>query len=229
MLKVQFPLNQDTGLNVIKEFIHAHKPLVVIEENTDKLAYLSESFPNLPVIAGDATKDQSLEEANIKNAGGLITALAVDADNLFVVVSAKSLNPNLTIIARSLDSHTEDKLYRAGANYVISPNIVEGLRMASVMLRPTVVSFLEVMMRGDEKSFRMEEVKVPQGSRLQDKSLADAKIPQRTGLTVIAVKRAATSEWIMNPSSSTVLNVNDHLIVMGNSEKIDKLCDLLKE
>ncbi|MBD3225102.1 MAG: potassium channel protein [Caldithrix sp.] len=219
----------DTGINVVKEFVHNNRPLIVIEENDERVSYLREHYPELPVVNGDATKDEILQEANIKNAEGLITALPDDADNLFVVVSAKDLNPNMMIVARSLDTHTENKLYRAGANYVISPNIVEGLRMAAVMLRPTVVSFLEIMMSSDEKSFRMEEVPVPAGSNLHNKTLMDAEIPQRTGLTVIALKRGASSKWFVNPSSSTVLHENDRLIVLGDTDKIDKLCAFLQQ
>jgi voltage-gated potassium channel len=97
------------------------------------------------------------------------------------------------------------------------------------MLRPSVVSFLEVMMRGDEFSFRLEEVDVPKGSKLNGKTLKDAGIPQKTGLIVIAVKRAVDSKMIFNPSSSTILQENDKLIVLGDPAKMDKLQALLKE
>ncbi len=219
----------DTGTTIIEEFRHARKPFVVIEEKQEILEKLDEQYPDLFIVAGDATKDEILMEANIKNAGGLITTLSLDADNLFVVVSARDLNPNMNIISRSVDPHTESKLYRAGANYVISPNMVEGLRMASVMLRPTVVNFLEVMMRGNELSFRLEEINVPKGASLHEKSLQKAQIPQRTGLIVIAVKKAKDSKWIFNPISSTILHENDKLIVLGDPDKIDKLHTLLKE
>jgi len=165
----------------------------------------------------------------IEQAGGLITALSLDADNLFVVVSAKSINPNMNIISRSVDPHTESKLYTAGANYVISPNMVEGMRMAAVMLRPTVVSFIEVMIRSDEFSYRLEEINIPKGTSIHEKTLQDAAIPQKTGLIVIAVKKASDSNMIFNPSSTTILNENDKLIVLGDPEKIDKLHKLLKE
>lgn len=219
----------DTGTTIIEEFRHARKPFIVIEKKSEILEKLDEQYPDLFIVNGDATKDEILMEANIKNAGGLITTLSLDADNLFVVVSARDLNPKMNIISRSVDPHTESKLYRAGANYVISPNMVEGLRMASVMLRPTVVNFLEVMMRGNELSFRLEEINVPKGASLHEKSLQKAQIPQRTGLIVIAVKKAKDSKWIFNPISSTILHENDKLIVLGDPDKIDKLHTLLKE
>jgi voltage-gated potassium channel len=219
----------DTGTTVIEEFIHAKKDLVVIENNQEIIEELENTYPEVYFLNGDATKDEALHEANIEKAGGLITSLSIDADNLFVVVSAKSINPNMIIISRSVDSHTESKLYKAGANYVISPNMVEGMRMAAVMLRPTVVSFLEVMMRSDEFSYRMEEITIPKGTSIAEKTLKEAEIPQKTGLIVIAVKRMTDSKMLFNPSSSTTLQENDKLIVLGDPEKIDKLYALLNQ
>ena len=220
----------ETGKTVIKELVHAKKDFVIVEENMEVIESLQEHYPSLLFVHGDATKDEILEEANIKQAKGLISALSMDADNLFVVVSARALNPNMTIISRAVDPSTEDKLYKAGANYVISPNMVEGTRMASVLLRPTVVSFIEVMMRGGEDlSFRMEEIDIPQDSSLIGKTLQQARIPQRTGLIVIAIKKGKDSRWLFNPSSSHLLELNDRLIVLGDSEKMDKLFSLIKE
>jgi voltage-gated potassium channel len=147
----------DTGYAVIKEFMNAGKPLVVIEESEERINYLTETYPKLLLVNGDATKDEILEEANIRNAKGLITALPLDASNLFVVISARALNPDLFIVSRSVEVNTADKLYKAGANYVISPNLIEGTRMAAVMLRPTLINFLEIMMKDEDLALRMEE------------------------------------------------------------------------
>lgn len=219
----------DTGMTVIQEFIHANKPLVVIENQQELIEELEINYPEIYFLYGDATKDEVLHEASIEKAGGLITSLSIDSDNLFVVISAKAINPNMIIISRSVDSHTENKLYKAGANYVISPNMVEGMRMAAVMLRPTVVSFLEVMMSSDKFSYRMEEITIPKGAGISGMTLKEAEIPQKTGLIVIAVKRSSDSKLMFNPSSSTVLNENDKLIVLGDPEKTDKLISLLDQ
>lgn len=219
----------DTGLMVIDEFAQAGKSLVVIEDKPEVLEELREHYPDLPVVDGDATKDEILLEANITNATGLIAALSVDADNFFVVVTARALNPNLTIISRSVDPHTENKLYKAGANHVISPNMIGGVRMAAAMLRPTVVTFLEVMMRSSDVALRMEEVVVPQDGKLTGKTLMDAQIPQQTELIVIAVKKATDAGFVFNPKSSTPLNGDDVLIVLGDTPKFEKLKKLLKD
>jgi len=219
----------DTGTAVIKEFINSGKPLVVIEKNNKKIDKLYEYYPQLLIINDDATKDESLEEANIKNAKGLITALPLDASNLFVVISARSLNPDLFIISRSVDPSTADKLYKVGAKHVISPNLIEGMRMAAVMLRPTLINFLEIMMRDEELALRMEDVDVPAGSSIAGKTLQEARIPQHTGLIIIAMKKESEKTWVFNPSSASILNEGDKLIVLGNPEKISKLHGVLKE
>ena len=219
----------ETGKTIIRELLQAKKPFVVIEHKPEIVAELRELFPEILIIEGDATKDEILEEANIHSAYGLITTMPVDADNLFIVVSARSLNPNLILISRAVDPHTESKLYKAGANYVIVPNVVEGLRMVSVLLKPTLVSFLEIMMSNNDMALRLEEVALPEDSNLVEKTLSHARIPQRTGLIVIALKRAKDSQWIFNPVSSTVLHKNDRLIVLGDEERIAKLHAILKE
>ncbi len=219
----------ETAKTVIREFQQMHKDFVVIEQKAEIVDELRELFPEILIVEGDATKDEILHEANIENAHGLITTMPVDADNLFIVVSARDLNANLIIISRAVDPHTQEKLYKAGANYVIVPNVLEGMRMASVILRPTLISFLEVMMTSTDLSLRLEEISIPPDSSLVDKTLSQAKIPQRTGLIVIALKRAKDSKWFFNPVSSTVLNKNDKLIVLGESDRIEKLHEIIKE
>jgi len=218
----------DTGKTIIEEFVRAQKEFVVIEEKEEIVQELQEHFPDLHILSGDATKDEVLLEANIKEAYAIITTLSLDADNLFVVVSARTLNPNILIISRSVNAGTESKLYSAGANYVISPNIVEGMRMASVILRPTVVSFLEVMIGGEGLALRMEEIDIPKDSPFVKKSLKEVQIPQRTGLIVLAVKRGSDSQWQFNPSSNYILSENDRIIILGEPEKIDKLQEILQ-
>lgn len=219
----------ETAKTVIRELLQAKKPFVVIEQKPEIVNELKELFPEMLIIEGDATKDEILEEAGITKAHGLITTMPVDADNLFIVVSARSLNPNLILISRAVDPHTESKLYKAGANYVIVPNVLEGMRMASVLLRPTLISFLEIMMSNNNMALRLEEVGLPEDSNLVEKTLSEARIPQRTGLIVIALKRAKDSQWIFNPVSSTILHKNDRLIVLGDEERIEKLHALLEE
>ncbi|RMD91365.1 MAG: TrkA family potassium uptake protein [Calditrichaeota bacterium] len=203
----------------------------MIEEQTDILERILEQYPDLLVVLGDATKDEVLMEANIQHASALITALAGDTANLFVVISARALKPDLAVIARAVDEHTAGKMYKAGATHVISPNLTEGLRMASVVLRPNVVSFLDVATRDQEMAFRLEEVTVPPEPAYQPRSLRELEIPQRTGLIVIAVKKEQNShtEFIFNPQSSTIIQGGDKLIVLGDIDRVAKLHQLLHD
>jgi voltage-gated potassium channel len=134
----------ETARIALQEFQKANEKIVIIDKDAGALGDLAENTRYVLVLEGDATKDETLQQANIRKAKGLITTLPTDAENLFVVISARALNPKIRIVARAIESHTHDKLLQVGADYVISPKILEGLRMASVLLRPAVVSFLVV-------------------------------------------------------------------------------------
>lgn len=218
----------ETGKTVISEFLKAQKPLVVIEEKQEILNQVKEAHARIRVIQGDATKDETLMEANIEHAGGLITALSEDTANLFVVISARVLKPDLNIVARAVDPHTASKMYKAGATHVISPNLTEGMRMAATVLRPTVVSFLDVMSKDDELGLRLEEFIVKPGSSFAGKKLKELEIPMRTGLIVLGVKKRSQEgeKFTYNPQSTTLIEENDVMIMLGDTEKIGKLHDL---
>jgi voltage-gated potassium channel len=126
------------------------------------------------------------------------------------------------MVARAVDADTQSKLYQVGADHVISRNIIEGLRMASVMLRPTVVSFLEVMTLGEDIDLFLEEVLIGEKDKLKDKTLVEAKIPQEIGLIVIAIRKNE-GKFLYNPKSDTLLEVGDALIVLGKPSQVDQL------
>jgi len=190
-------------------------------------------------------------QARIEAARGLVACLSSDTDNLFVCLSARDLQPELTIVARAYDEQTMQKLYVAGADHVVSPNVTGGVRMASVLLRPNVVSFLDVMARGEGLALRLEQVDITPDSPLAGLSLAEARIPQRTGLIVIAIRAGddslktpgggtrrrrdgtahqafARSEWRYNPGPDESLKPGDALIVLGKPEQIDGLTRLAR-
>lgn len=212
----------DTGKITIKEFIRSKQKFVLIEKDPETINQLREIFPEMLIVEGDATKDEVLQEAGIENAKGVITTLSSDTENLFVTISAKTLNKNIQMVARAVDEDTQSKLYQVGADYVIAPNIIEGLRMASVMLRPTVVSFLEVMTLGEDIDLFLEEVLIQSAAKMKDKTLAEAQIPQKIGLIVIAMRKN-DGKFLYNPKSDTMLDAGDALIVLGKPSQVDKL------
>ncbi len=218
-----------TGNQVIEELLMAGETFVVIERDRQIIQRLEESLPDVTVIEGDATVDHNLEEAGIQEARGLIACLSQDTDNLFVCLSARDLRRDLEIVARAYEEETVPKLYRAGANHVVSPNASGAIRMASYMLRPVVVSFLDVATRSPDLTLRMEQERVTESSPLAGKNLADIKLPQYTGLIVIGLRKKNPSDadedftFVFNPQADTRLDPGDIMIVLGKPEQIDKL------
>lgn len=216
-----------TGRQVIKELAASRTPYVVLELDPERADVVREMDEGVLVLEADATHDESLVRARIGQARGLVAALSADTDNLFVCLSARDLQPKLTIVARAFDEETVSKLYKAGADHVVSPNVTGGIRMASVLLRPQVMSFLDVLTTGEGMSLRMEEVRVPDGSPLADCSLEEAAIPQKTGLIVIAIrhdgKRDRGEAFRYNPGPHERIRPGDVLVVLGTPEQVDGL------
>ena len=218
-----------TGSQVVEELLMAGESFVVIERDPEKTKQLQELLPDVTVIEGDATVDHFLEEAGIQRARGLIACLSADTDNLFVCLSARDQKRDLEIVARAYEEETVPKLYRAGANHVVSPNASGAIRMASFMLRPVVVSFLDVATRSQDLTLRMEQETVSESSPLAGKPLSDIKLPQYTGLIVIGIRKKNPPEaeeeyaYVFNPQAETRLDPGDIMIVLGKPEQIDKL------
>ncbi len=211
-----------TGKAVIEEFYKTRHPFVVIEKNEDNI----NSIPykeDLFYVIGDAIKDENLEMASIKNARGLIATLDNDTNNLFVVFTARNLNPNLRIISKAIDEKSERKLLKATADAIVSPNRIGGMRLASEALRPVVVSFLDSMLKQADMTLRMESAAISENSKLARKTLGEADIPKKTGLIVVAIEQTESSQYIYNPKADLILNAGDNLIVMGNLEQVEKL------
>jgi len=211
-----------TGQAAIKELYKEKVPFVVIEKDEEKIEEAKEHYPNLIYIHGDATQDETLLKAGVKSASNLIVATADDADNLFITLSAKNLNPRLRIVTRANREENVIKLKRAGATEVILPNVIGGLRMASLAIRPSVVSFLDIVTHHGEIDLRLEEVKVPKGSPFHGKLLKDLDIPKKTGVIVIGIRREDGS-FILNPTSTTMVLEGDSLIIIGTKEQAERL------
>jgi len=211
------------GERVAEEFARAKVPFALIEKDEERVNYLLEKYPGIICIKGDATEEGVLKKAKIEKAKGILTTFPSDADNLFVVISARAINPMLRTISRAAEEETQRKLTAAGADAVILPNLTGALRMASLAIRPNVVSFLDVMCGTGEFTLNLEEVEIPPSSWLIGKTLGEAKIPNKTGLIVIAIKKRGTDIFKFNPLSTEKLDPRDILIVLGSGEQIKKL------
>ncbi len=215
-----------TGLRVMQELFPSSAEFVVVEHDHQRLETARTIFDTeFLSVEGDATHDAVLVRAGIERAAGLVSALSRDEDNVYVCLSARALNPALTIVARAYEEESTSKLYRAGANHVVSPNVTGAVRMAAVLLRPSVVSFLDVAIRAPDVSLRLEQSTVGKGSDIAGKRLRDARIREETGLMVIALrkKEAAGTGFIFNPEADTLIEAGDDLIVLGKHDQIERL------
>ena len=204
------------------QVLHANKiPFVVLEEKEE--LDQAELFFEVPYfIKGDGTKDEMLLEAGIKNARALITTLPVDADNLFVVLSAKQLNPAITIISRASQDSSVNKLKIAGASNVIMPDKIGGTHMATLVLQPDVVELLTIMSTRSNNEFRIAELKTNKTILLSNLDLWN-----KTNCTILGIKNAEKS-YDINPSTNYQMNAGESLIVMGSDEQIAKAILLLQ-
>lgn len=209
-----------TGRYVIDELKKTGRAFVVIERDPEKIKGLNAA--GILTVEGDATNDAILQAANIGSAAGLLTTLHADSDNLFVVVTARGLNPSLKIVAKAINEESERKLRQVGADRVVMPNFIGGLRMASEMIRPSVVTFLDVMLRGQDAAVRVEEINIAAGSPLAGKSLAESGIMDTVGVTLVAVADEQGS-YCFNPVRERRLAAGELVIVMGVVENILKL------
>jgi len=210
----------ETGLHVIKQLKRREVEFVVIENDVEAIDTLKEM--NVKYILDDATKEEVLLDAKVKEAKGLIACLAKDADNVFVVLTARELNAKMHIVARSHEERSDKKLRRAGANNTVSPDEIGGKKMAAMMLSPNVQFFVDNIIDTKNMSIDMEEVVVKEESELIGKKLRDAKISEKAGLIVLAIRRE-NDVFIFNPKADEVLRLDDKMIVVGSKDQIKAL------
>ncbi|WP_457610431.1 potassium channel family protein [Lutibacter sp.] len=200
-------------------------PYVVIEKDKELLEELDRN--NILYIEGDATGDEALEKAALENAKSLITALPSDADNLFVVLSARQINKDFTIISRASNESSCSKLMIAGATNIIMPDKIGGEHMASLVVTPDLVEFVEKLTITEECSTNLEEIAINDlPSEFLDKTILDLDVRRKSGCTVIGFK-TSKNEYIINPEATTKLEPNSNLIVLGRPNQIKKLRQVL--
>lgn len=207
-----------TGRYAIEELARTKREFVVIEKDPEKVRRLSEQ--GVLCVDGDATHGGVLVKAGIMKAKGLVTTLHSDAENLFVVITAKRLNPSLRVISKAVEEESEQKIRMVGADGVVMPDFIGGLRMVSEMVRPSVVSFLDTMLRVKDKTMRVEEIAIGPSSPFAGKVLSETGLHEIEDVSIVALKGKADGTYIFNPPRKTVLTEGHVLIVMGNVDRI---------
>lgn len=214
--------SDDTAQTIMEELILTQKKFVVIEALKEKMDRLS-SLGSILLIHGDPTEDSVLLSAGIEKAKGILLSLPTDEANLFVALTARSLNPKIRIVTKGIDINSHKKMVKAGSDAVISPTFIGGMRMVSEMIRPAVVTFLDMMLREREQVLRFEEVEVGKGSFLVGKTIEEAKLGEKTDALLVAIRREGRKDYEFNPSKDTVIRENDTLILIATPEMVKEL------
>lgn len=199
-------------------------PFCVVERDPALEATLREA--RIPHVLGDATEEETLQRAGIERARGVVALLASDADNLYLTMSAKGLNPKARILVRASDEKAETKLRRAGADEIVMPYRMAGLHVIQAITRPHVLHFLRVVSQ-PQYQLDMEEVPVAAGSALAGVSLGDAQLRSRTGAIIVAIQREG-SPMLFNPTSAERIEAGDTLLALGPADDLRKLAALVK-
>lgn len=207
---------------IIARELKSEKVKFVVIEKTPVLLENDEAF----VIEGDATQDKVLKEVGIEKAKGLISVLPTDSENLYVVLSAKGLNPNLFIVARAGEEGAEQKLLRAGADRVISPYHIGGLRIAHTVIKPAVVDFIELATKSGNIDLQMEEISIPEGSGLTGRTLDQCGIGRDLGVIIVAIKKPS-GDMQFNPTFRTIVEPGDTLIALGEVSRLKALDEMV--
>lgn len=212
-----------TGRIILEELEKTGRSVVLVDQDKDVVEHLSQK--GALAIAGDATDDETLTAAGIQRAKGLFGALPTDPGNVFVAITARGLNPALRIVSRQQERGVEDKLRRSGADVAVDPGLIGGLRMASEMIRPAAVGFLDSMIRAEGKVFRIEEV--PVVDRVGGQPVGPVKGSEGGAALVLAVRLADGKTYDINPVPDRKMTPGEVLVAMGSKEQIKDLRDRL--
>jgi voltage-gated potassium channel len=208
------------GRGAADELRHAGVPFVVVDTSPERVERAM--LGGMLAVAADATRDDVLRLVGIEKARGLVTALSTDADNLFVLLSAKGLNPGVFVAARAAEEGAEAKMRRAGADAVFAPYAITGHRLAQSLLRPHVVQFLDFTTKEAGEDIAIEQVRISEGSEVIGKSLKEMHLRKGVGVIALAIRRAE-GEMMFNPPAETAVFSGDHLIVMGRPDNLRAL------
>lgn len=211
------------GHEVAAEFEAEKIPYMVVDIKNESALELGPK--NIPYVIGNVSSDEVLEKAGIKRAKGLIACADSDTENVYVTLAARVMNPNIYIVARGGHKETAEKLKKAGANKVVSPYLIAGRHMASSILRPVAVDFLDIAIHGGNIELWMNEIKIEKSGKIANKTIGELNIRKGCGALVLAVKKNS-GQFDFNPCASTKLETGDVIVALGTTEQLKALNNL---
>ncbi len=212
-----------TGTTVLRELVATQRPCVTIEQSHEHMTAAERAFPSVPVLHGDCSDDETLVRAGIHRAAGIVLCTDDDKNGLVTTVLARQLNPRVRVIARATTEKAAARLRQAGADGVVSPAQIGGMRLVSELVRPSVVTFLDQMLRDTNRNLRIEEVDVPAGSGFVGRPVADLKLHEYgSGLLLLAI-RSPAGAYTFNPPAETAVEAGCHLITMGDPPSVARV------
>jgi voltage-gated potassium channel len=212
------------GSHLVRDLLVTNESFLVIEQDQQRAAEFAQRGVN--VLVGDATLEETLREARVEHARGLAACLPNDADNVYVVLTARDLNPNLRIVARAAEEQAEAKLLRAGANHVVAPTIIGGHRMAVALTKPAVSEFMDSI-TANELGLAFEQVEVDAASALVGQELRATPIRSELDVVIISIRRQ-NGEMLFNPAGDAAIENGDILIAIGRADSLMKLNELAR-
>jgi voltage-gated potassium channel len=212
------------GSHLVRDMLRTNESFVVIEQDQQRATEFTQRGVN--VLVSDATLEETLREARVEHARGLAACLPDDADNVYVVLTARDLNPNLRIVARAVEEQAEAKLLRAGANHVVAPTIIGGHRMAVALTKPAISEFMDSI-TADELGLAFEQVEVDAASELVGQELRATPIRSELDVVIISIRRQ-NGEMLFNPAGDATIENGDILIAIGRADSLMKLNELAR-
>lgn len=206
-----------TAFYAVRELATVQRPVVLVVPSSEEAEALASDLADVPVVLGDPTDDDVLRAAGVERAGGVIACSDSDNQNVVITLTARQLNPEIRIVSRLEDVDQEGKIRKVGADAVVSPQHIGGLRLASELIRPTVVSFLDTMLRDRDRNLRIEEIFIPPGAPCVDKEIRELSLADHPGILLLAL-RDTDGSWEYNPRRSQRVRANTSLVFLGSPE-----------
>jgi voltage-gated potassium channel len=213
-----------TGFAVMRELLTTQRQVVVVDLNDERIQRVQETYPAVPFLKEDFTDDDVLIKAGVERAVGIVICTQGDKDLLVTTITARQLNPRIRIVARAVGERVAERLRSAGADAVVSPALIGGMRMASELIRPSVVSFLDMMLRDTNRNLRVEEVLIPAGSPFAGSTLGELDPHHRANCLPLAT-RSAEGEYVYMPRDEARIAAGTVLIVMGDPANVRALTE----